>query len=192
MAHNGFDTADAGRPVGDLLKWNKTQYLRAGHPVPMGDIFVVLLPTMQVGSVSWVDGQIDYLAAGFVEEAGIPPVEEGRSPYTSVMLLDDSNTILTFCSSSWGGRNACKALIPQFRLQKQTMFPVVALGSQPRNNQYGTIDPLFVVKDWMPREQFVAILGPGIIEAPKIAALPPAEPPVRRPAAEIIDDDLPF
>jgi hypothetical protein len=128
------------------------------------------MPTLQTGSVEWGDGKIIYLNADHATRAGIPPVEAGRLPYTSVMLLDESGTVLTFSSSSWGGRNACEALIPQYRMQGQTMLPVVSLGSRPRNNAYGTIDPQFVVKDWTPRSKFSEILRPEEIEPKALAA----------------------
>jgi hypothetical protein len=200
VVKNGFDTAVLNQPVGDRMNWVKTQFLRSGSPVALGTVFVALMPTLESGSIGWLDQKINYLNKDFVSRIGIPPVEDGRSPYTSLELIDEAGSVLTFTSSSWGGRNCCTALIPQYRQMGLTMLPVIYLSSKPRINQYGTgTDPVFAVKDWAPRSRFAAILGPEEIEtkaiaapAPDMAAESKAQPTTKKKATDELNDEIPW
>lgn len=136
------------------------------------------------GSILWQDSRIADLQDDLVARAGIPDVLEGYDPYTSLLLVDESGVLLTFTSSSWGGRNALLALVPQYRMQGKEAFPIVKLSSKPRNNSYGTIEPVFLVTSWAPRSKFANILGPEMIDAPA-PSLPAPEPPKRSNSARL-------
>jgi hypothetical protein len=178
--------------IGDHLKPKGSIWYRAGEVVRANVLFIVLMLTMRMGDVRWEDNRIVDLLADFVVKIGIPEnIRDGYSPYSSVLLLDENGLFCTFSSSSWGGRNALRELIGPYRLQNQRMFPEVALSTRIRNNQYSTIDPVFVVKGWEPRAKFAALIGDGGSYSPALLARAEAEAQGKS-ASEIIDDDFPF
>jgi hypothetical protein len=59
-------------------------------------------------------------------------------------------------------------LVNPYRLKNMTQFPVVALGTKERGDDYGTIDPVFNIVGWEARRVFAELLRPE--EAPQIGA----------------------
>lgn len=193
ISKNGFDRVKTSNIVGDHISWSQRYWCRARVEIDGSGKYVVLMETAEAGSVLWEGGRIIDIQSDPIIIAGISPVLADYKPYTAVQLLDENGLICTFTASAWGGRNAFEALIPQYRTRGKNSFPIVTLGSRPRNNEFGTIDPVFNIVGWSPRSNFEAILGPEpVVElAP---ALPAPEPPKtlkQRAASEIIDDDLP-
>lgn len=189
-AEPGFDSIKSNDVVGDHIKFVKHEFLRDGHQTDPEDLYTVLMASLSSGAILWEDNHISDIQARLVAEAGISDtVPEGYSPYTSVMLVDERGLLCTFTSSSWGGRNALAALVPQYRMQGKNAFPVVVFETRERGNQYGTIDPKFRIVGWAPRSKFAMITGDEV--ASELAA-PVEQAPTKRRAADIIDDDLPF
>ena len=115
------------------------------------------------------------------------PLENGRSPYTQFQCVGASGyyvgQLMTFSSSSWGGRLAFPPLIRAWLLRGRLEFPICTLGSKPRKNDVnGNIDPVFKVVGWAPRSDFAALLPPD--------DAPPPKP--ERAAPVVDDDDTPF
>jgi hypothetical protein len=82
-------------------------------------------------------------------------------------------------------------------MQGQKAFPIVQLSSRAKNNQYGTIDPIFRVTGWVPSSKFAAITGDDAVETPALAAPISQAPksasaPAKRSTVDIIDDTIPF
>jgi hypothetical protein len=155
----------------------------------------VLMPTAKRGAVLWgeertiSEQRVGRYEAGFVEQKITSP----WSPYTSFLGVcadkDHRGQLITFTSSSWGGRSAFEKLIGPYVGRGKTHFPVCTLGSKPMaHDPNGNIDPVFSIADWAPRGGFEELLPPpvNLLEAPH-----PAELPKPR-TVDIIDDDIPF
>jgi hypothetical protein len=178
--------------IGDHIRPKGNTWYRAGEIVSANALFIVLMLTMRMGQVRWEDNRIVDLLADFVVKIGIPEdIRDGYNPYSSVLLLDEDGLFCTFSSSSWGGRNALRELIGPYRLTGQQMFPRATLGTRIRHNQYSTVDPVFVVKDWVPRAKFAALIGDGGSYSPALLPQPRAEFDGKS-SAEILGDEIPF
>ena len=114
---DGYDLIKTSDIVGDHLKFVKHEFLRGGRPNDPASRYAMLMNSPSTGSIVWKDGTISDLQARLVTEAGISDVLNGYDPYTSIMMSDENGVLCTFTSSSWGGRNAYLAVVPQFRLQ---------------------------------------------------------------------------
>ena len=190
---NGFDRVVADI-IGDRINKGKAHdWYRAGEPANMETSYAVIMMMMRMGDSLWVDSKLKEVIAEYVIKAGIPEdVRSGYSPYSSCLMIDQDGLICTFTSHSWGGRNALIALVPEYRMRGQKAYPVVQLSSVAKNNQFGTIDPVFRVLSWAPAEKFAAITG-DLTESLVIAApAPKAEPAAKQTSADIIDDIIPF
>jgi hypothetical protein len=158
---NGYDSVQAMlRPH---IKCAKGHWHADNDIIPDPENFrvAVVMPSMEAGEIEWRDSKPFYVSKQLVSKAGIPDgVSAGRSPYTSVLLLIEETGLLgTFTSSSWGGRTACVNLIAQYRMNKSA-FPIVTLGTKPRGDMYGNVDPILKIIGRAPRAKFDAILGP--------------------------------
>jgi hypothetical protein len=87
-------------------------------------------------------------------------------------MMDEDGLICTFSSSSWGGKTLFEGLAVQYQMRNQQAYPVVKLSSRPRGDQFGTIDPMFLIDGWVPASQFAAITG-GEPEQKALAAPDP-------------------
>src|ERR1700730_16635937 len=117
MRQDGYDLLKTSDIVGDHLKFVKHIWVRAGNPDDPASRYAMLMNSASTGSILWKEGKVSDRQASLVIEAGIPDVLNGYDPYTSIMLTDENGVICTFTSSSWGGRNAYLAVIPQFKMQ---------------------------------------------------------------------------
>ncbi len=90
--------------------------------------------------------------------------------------VDDEHRgqLLTFSSASWSAWSAFATLIGPFLRKRKTEFPIVVLGSRPRNDVNGNVDPTFAIVDWAPRESF-GDLAPPELTTDELAALPAPE-----------------
>jgi hypothetical protein len=129
-------------------------------------------------------------------------LEVGWAPYTQFQCVGASGSydrqLMTFSSSSWGGRYAFHALIRPWLLRGRLEFPVCALGSKPKKKDpNGIVDPLFKIVGWAPRSDFAEMLPPDGESPPTSAATAVGhEARIARAtpgnAIEPIDDDIPF
>jgi hypothetical protein len=101
------------------------------------------------------------------------------------MVVNKLGCLGTFTSSSWGGHYAVAALVPQYRMQGQTKYPVVELETKERGDQYGNVDPVLKIVDWAPKSAFAAITGDIVDDTPRKAI------GVIKSTKDIIDDDFP-
>jgi hypothetical protein len=169
----------------------------------------IMIPTWYDGEVSWSDTKRPDIRGHLVTERGLwGELSDGCSRYTSIGMMTNGGCLATYTSSAWSGHSAIRNLIPQYQMQRKLAFPICKLGTKPRNDPYGNIDPVFQIVGWAPRSDFDAILGPQpqapalSLKAPEPAPAQPAVtfhtrrkpkvPPPDMPAADIIDDQIPF
>lgn len=160
----------------------------------------VVMDTALHGAVLWSNDRIiDRRAERY---AVVAPSRESLkmdwSPYTQFQCIGDSGDyvgqLMTFSSSSWGGRNAFHALIRPY-IQNRRDFPICTLGSKPKKNDVnGIIDPVFAIVGWAPRSDFAAMLPPddeqpltrGAVGTERATLIAPVKP---GRASAAIDDD---
>jgi hypothetical protein len=153
--------------------------LTTGRP---GGRIVLLMDTTVLGEVLFSAGVKVDQRVGRPEDGFEPAkkLEPGWSPSTSIVCVgasdDIRDRIMTFRSSSWGGRRAFNALAPTYWRFRQRAFPIVYLDTVKKDRSGNdVIDPLFVVDRWVPRETFAA---PSLPKLENAAPAPKAEPPV--------------
>lgn len=152
-----------------------------------GERLVINTYSFTHGWVLWVKGSPKKITRSFVDDLPEPmPSVDQEHPSEArgveARFMDDEETILSFETSSYGGRkgcddllNACKAKSGQG--ETRYLFPVVELSSESyKAKQGGTIhNPVFKVVDWMDMEGNVEGEAKHL-EAPE----PEPEAPVRR------------
>jgi hypothetical protein len=182
---------DSGGIQGLLLKFARRSWTVDDEAVQTGDDGVricILMETALHGSVLWsndrtiINRRLNRYAAVAPSRE---PLENGRSPYTQFQCVGASGNyvgqLMTFSSSSWGGRHAFQALIRPYLQRGKREFPICTVGSRPKKNDVnGNFDPVFTIVGWAPRDDFAAILPPD------------DEPPPSSARAAPIDDDAPF
>jgi hypothetical protein len=141
----------------------------------------VLISTATHGAVKWEDNVIkDRRLAAYDDtppnDIGVP---DGWSPYTQFLCVgadeDHRGQLMTFTSSSWGGRKAFASLIgPYIRTDKRA-FPICFLGAKPKKNDVnGNIESTLTAVDYAPCSGFA-----NLVEPPqRVAALAPPTAPL--------------
>lgn len=201
----------AGGIVGLHLKCAKGNWTLGGEPLdtgPDGFRFVAIPATARWGRIKWVDGlPVDQATQLYSDGCpGHGELPDGWDAYTSMQgITSDSEEVLTF-TSAYGGRATIKNLLGQYEFHRRRKFPVCALATRPRGDEFGNVDPLLRIVGWVSTSDFAGILPPELIEAPAIEAKP-AAPAIEhkapagaeseagaRPFApvDIDGDDIPF
>jgi hypothetical protein len=150
----------------------------------------------QVGEVLWEDKKITARNTGRIADGFVAPdrITTGWSPYTSFLAVraDEGHLgkLLTYTSTSWGGRNATQRLANPYRLKQRLQFPIVSLTTRERGDANSNIDPAFKIVNWSSRENFPELAPPTAPQAAAIPFVPRTD--VKPRIAEIINDDIPF
>jgi len=125
-----------------------------------GDTLVLNIASFTHGWTLWVNGKPQKVQSSFNEPLPNPmaPVD-GTDPSESrgfeARFEDDSDTIVVFETSSYGGRKGCDAILGEAIVKAKTgseyLFPVVKLDSESyKSQQGGTIhNPMFKAIGWM-------------------------------------------
>jgi hypothetical protein len=160
---------------GDLLLFKKGKWSRGEDKtaVPEGTKVLVNIDSMSAGWVRWWDSKpVEYRIAPVIERQ-LPVTREQlgdldhdawetdargdpKDPWSRTMravMRDAKGELLTFATSSAGGRNALAKLSKAFALawrKHPGEFPVVTLGSETyEHKEFGEIDkPSITVVDW--------------------------------------------
>jgi hypothetical protein len=115
---DGYDLIKTDDIVGDHVKFVKHEFVRNGYRIDPDARYAMLMDSASTGSILWEDSKVADIQTKLVIEAGVSDtVLDGYSPHTSIMMVDEAGLLCTFTSSSWGGRNAYLALVPQYRMQ---------------------------------------------------------------------------
>jgi hypothetical protein len=191
ITKNGFDTIQTTRVGFDLSCAKGHWRYDGGEPEP-GERFVIIMTSWQDGEIKWEERRPKEIKTNLVVNDGLwGRPTPGLSPYTSVMVVNKLGCIGSFTSSSYGGHNAVKALVPQYRMLGQRSYPVTELETAPRNDEYGNVDPRFKIVGWAPRSAFAAITGDMEDGAPA-KAIGVFAPEDTRKSTDIINDDIPW
>ncbi len=159
---------------GALLQCRKGEWMLDDKPIEtgVGGVRIVLLMTSaEVGEVRFDDdGNKVGERVGRIEDGFIPDkqLEPDWSPSTKIVAVglspDVRGQVMTFRSSSWGGRFAFNTLIGTYCRFRQQQFPAVYLDTTKKTrNGNVVIDPLFIPDSWLPRESFET---PGALPEP--------------------------
>lgn len=172
--------------VGTLLKFSKGDWLAGenNEEIPLGTQFVANMDELMRGWIRWEDGKPNDHRMGPVAQRFQPPRrgelgdldkslwevdEKGneRDPWQESFYLllkgtGDDDELYTFAASSKGARDCIGALCKDYskgkRMQKEGMFPVVAIGTDYYDHpkkEYGRIKtPEFKVVGWAPASVF--------------------------------------
>jgi hypothetical protein len=190
--------------LGKLLRCSKGVWFLDNDPVDDGDggqQVCLIMPTLRHGQVVWSDQKIvDRDVHLFETHPGFAWRGEGWSRYTSCNLIfvngRSSGETGTFASSSWGGWRAIKALFRPYFTRGEVAFPTCTLHTKARPSLQNpqNVDPACkIVRDdagnegWTPRERFESLF-PEVRRLPA----PAATAALNKPAAEIVDDEIPF
>jgi hypothetical protein len=172
--------------VGTLLKFSKGDWLAGeqNEEIPLGTQFVANMDELMRGWIRWEDGKPNDHRMGPVAQRFQPPRrgelgdldksqwevdEKGneRDPWQESFYLllkgtGDDDELYTFAASSKGARDCIGALCKDYskgkRMQKEGMFPVVAIGTDHYDHpkkEYGRIKtPVLKVVGWAPATVF--------------------------------------
>ena len=169
--------------VGAFLKCPRGKWLLDGVEIPVGPTGTrptILMTTARHGVVHWENSRP--ITNGLKLYVDCDPPQDklaaDLNPYTVFQCLIDGE-LATFASSSWGARKAFKKIVDNYRYVHRREFPTVALGTKPRNDVNGNIDPTFSSIAWIPIGDFADML-PEADERPQLA---PATAPIKAPAA---------
>ena len=164
----------AGEIIGLHLDCPKGLWQVGGEKIETGFHFTFFAPTAMWGRILWVDSwPVDKVLHKYSD--GWPIYEElppGWSHHTMAYGASADGQLVTF-TSAYGARKTFKNVIQQYLARGKRAFPVCALSTRPRNDQYGNIDPVLNIMDWLNASSF-ADTFPGIVEASKLA--PPTAP----------------
>ena len=101
------------------------------------------MDTATVGQVLWLDRKIEEHDVGRISDGFVPPrsITEGWNPYVAFQAVraDDGylGELVTFTSSSWGGRYAFQSLVNPYRLKQRRQFPICVLGTRKPQHRSG-------------------------------------------------------
>ncbi len=169
--------------VGAFLKCPKGKWLLDDVEIPIGPDgtrVTILMPTARHGRVVWENNHPT--TSNFRRYADCDPpkakMDPGFEPYTIFQCLID-DALATFASSSWGARSAFKPVVDNWRYLHKREFPVVTLGTKPRHDTNGNIDPTLTIAAWVPAGSFAEMLGDAtprqeLPAPPTAAAIAPA------------------
>jgi hypothetical protein len=185
-----FGAEDSHSFDGHLLKFSKGDWLfgRDAEELKEGTQCVAVMPTLVDGWQKWENGKPSGAKLGLVAE-GFKPARrfelgdddtelwetdtisgEKKDPWTQVYYLGlvkaDDGTIMTFSTSSFGGRKAVRKLSGDFAKQCSKYagkYPVVSLGVgsyQHEVKAYGRIKfPTLEIVDWVPAAPYDTMLN---------------------------------
>jgi len=188
---------------GQHLKCAKGRWLLDDNEIITGDDglrICVVMETATVGEVLWQDHKIAERNIGRVQDGFQFPdvLTDGWNPYVAVMAVRADaghvGDLLTFTSSSWGGRRAFQSLVNPYRIMGKRRFPICTLGTKTRNDENRNIDPTFRIVGWSNRGNFAELVP---VEQPPAAIAAPPKTAAELigdyiPTAELIDDEIPF
>src|ERR1700732_3558096 len=120
------ETGDQGNGIeGQHLKCAKGRWLLDDEEIETGDAglrFCVIMDTATVGEIKWHEKKIVERNIGRISDGFVPPrsITEGWNPYVAFQAVradgDHLGQLVTYTSSSWGGRYAFQSLVNPFRL----------------------------------------------------------------------------
>jgi hypothetical protein len=201
------DQTLASAIAGDLLLYRKGKRTRGedDRPVPLGTRLLANMIEVWTGHVRWWDNSpVEYRIARLID---FPPEvvredlghmdkslwetdQQGNprdpwQPVDRIVMRDMDGELLTFSTSSWGGRKAVAKLCRDFDQNYQKhpgAWPIVELRSKDRRSaDFGLIpEPVFTIVDWAPWDEETM---------PDAKAL---ETPKAPDAATELDDQIPF
>jgi hypothetical protein len=185
------ETGDMGNGIeGQHLKCAKGRWLLDDEEIETGNSGIkicVIMESTVVGQILWQDKKIIERDTGKISDGFVQPrqIMEGWNPYVAFQAVraDEGNIgeLVTFTSSSWGGRHAFQSLVNPYRLKQRRQFPIVILGTEERGDKNDNVDPTFKIVGWSDRGNFGELLAPPTSPA----SLPP---PISAPLS---DDDQP-
>ena len=159
--------------------------------------FTALPATARWGRIKWVDGlPVDKVTQlysdGYPDWEELPP---GWEAYTGMQGLTLGEEVLTF-TSAFGARKTIKNLLGQYDFRRGRQLPVCTLGTRPRNDEFGNVDPVLRIASWTNPSDFADILPPELIDAlaiesKSLSAREAAPAEIAYQGAEI-NDDIPF
>lgn len=203
--------ARKGGVIGADLRCAKGAWTLSDEPIETGDgglKICMLAPTARHGERQWRDGVGNKYRDVQLYTVDTPSDERldlGWDPFTQFQAIarDEGHAglLLTFTSTSWGGRNAVESLVCDYVGNGRRKFPVVTLGSRPKKNDdgKGNFDPVFSIGDWVVASDFTDTLADLL--PPPAAAQPLALGPPKRTGPESDEglepgadpgDDIPF
>jgi hypothetical protein len=194
------ELADQGNGIiGQHLKCAKGKWLLDDAPVNDSVKIVVIMDSATLGEVLWAGGQIAERHTGRIADGFVPPrqLTDGFNPHVGFQAVrsDEENlgALVTFTSSSWGGRSAFLNLADQFRLRQRRFFPICTLSTKAKGDINGNVDPVFKIVGWSPRENFQELLAPPAEKPDAVTYAPSLEsPPAPEGLPEMIDGDADF
>jgi hypothetical protein len=181
---NAWENIAESNIEGALLQCRRGDWSLDDKPLTTGRDgvrIVLLMDTTVLGEVLFSAGEKVDERVGRPEDGFEPAkkLEPGWSPSTWIVCVgasdDIRDRIMTFRSSSWGGRRADLLAVPT------RAFPIVYLDTVKKDRSGNdVIDPLLIVERWVPRETFAAPSLPKPENAaPAVTApTPKAEQPV--------------
>jgi hypothetical protein len=182
--------------IGAHLKCSKGHWSLDDRDIDNAGLRIcVIMPSAVTGQVLWQDRKIAERDIGRIHDGYAPPreIRLGWNPYTSFLCVraDEKalGELLTFTSSSWGGRNAFQKLVNPYRLKQRRQFPICELATRERGDENRNVDPLFKIVGWSDCGNFADLLPPPDKEPQAIEFRPAVE---QQRTAELIDDDIPF
>jgi hypothetical protein len=182
---------------GQHLKCAKGRWLLDDNEIVTGEAGIkigIVMESAIVGEVLWQERKIADRHVGLIAHGHVPlrQISEGWNPYVAFQAVraDEGHIgeLVTFTSSSWGGRFAFQAIVNPYRLKQRRQFPICLLMTKERGDANGNVDPVFKIVGWSDCQNFQELL-PAPIE-PQAAKISFA--PKQPSSAELIDDDIPF
>lgn len=189
-----------------IITFRQGVFTQGKDEVPLGTRFVAKPRDHRIGVQKWQDGKPSESRMGFLHDGFVPPARDElgdhdetlwdpdssgnrRDPWQrseTIPLVADDGEEFEFVTGSWGGHTALVKLQRAFRSDGSRRNPVMELASEKHKNNFGGFNdrPVLRVIGWTD----LALMQPNqpLIEAPKTAFTS------GKPAAEIIDDGIPF
>jgi hypothetical protein len=182
---NTWESTAESNIEGALLQCRRGDWSLDDKPLTTGRDGVriaLLMDTTVLGEVLFSAGDKVDERVGRPEDGFEPAkkLEPGWSPSTSIVCVgvsdDIRDRIMTFRSSSWGGRRAFNALALTYWRFRQRAFPIAYLDTVKKDRSGNdVIDPLLVVERSVPRETCGEPAALPKPDAPALAALPHKE-----------------
>jgi hypothetical protein len=190
---------EIGSSMDEPLRFKDGKFIRGFDKmkVDLGTRFLMHPASTSDGFIKWEDGKpVEFKIRELNNPSQLPVFREplgdldeskwpdGKDPWASVMMIamkDQEGVMLTFSTSSVGGRNALRKVLRDWRLVRDKHYgqvPVIELGvdSYKHKIHRTTVEfPVFKIVDW------------ATWDGPEAPALPSPSQRIR----EELDDDLP-
>ena len=189
-----------------------------GDPVPVGTLYLLIVPTMMRGMLKWQGGIVVDAVMGLVTDGFMVPhrhtlgdLDESQwekgpdgqrdpwAPCYRVLLIELAapHGDLTFSGGSYGAKLACQAICQAYIAEPHgpDTYPVVELGTKSRVSQaYGKIvGPWFEVKGWATVEDVKTGRKSGAATLAKPAPVAKAKAkPKAKPSKRAADEPAPW